>query len=57
MELTGMFRDPLTRLITEAVWIEQARDDQVFYNSRGEGQVVMSLNRKSEVFLPRERDF
>ena len=56
-EVVTGFRDPLTRQITEAIRIGQARDDQVFYNSRGEGQVAMTLNRKSEFFSPRERDF
>ena len=56
-EVVTGFRDPLTRQITEAIRIGQARDDRIFYNNKGESKIIMTLNRKSEVFLPRERGF
>ena len=49
------FRDPLTRQTSEAVRISMARENKIFYNNKGESRFIFSLNRKSEVFAPRER--
>ena len=56
-EVVTGFRDPLTRQITEAIRIGQARDNRIFFNNKGESKIIMTLNRKSEVFSPRERGF
>ena len=53
-EVVEGFRDPLTRQITEAVRIGKGQNG-IFYNPKGEGQNIYNLNRKSEVFAPRER--
>ena len=51
-EVVKGFRDPLTRQITEAIRIGQEQNG-IFY--KPEGNNIYNLNRKSEVFAPRER--
>ena len=54
-EVIDTFRDPLSRQITEAVRIKQAMRSNIFQNNKGETQKIVNLNRKMEVFAPRER--
>ena len=53
-EVVKGFRDPLTRQITEAIRIGQGQNGK-FYNPEAKGQNIYNLNRKSEVFAPREK--
>ena len=54
-EVIDTFRDPLSRQITEAVRIKQAMKSNIFQNNKGETYQIVNLNRKMEVFAPRER--
>ena len=54
-EVIDTFRDPLSRQITEAVRIKQAIRSNIFQNNKGKTQKIVNLNRKMEVFVPRER--
>ena len=51
-EVVKGFRDPLTRPITEAIRIGQEQNG-IFYKPKGNN--IYKLNKKSEVFSPRER--
>ena len=51
-EVVEGFRDPLTRQITEAIRIGQEQNG-IFYKPKGNN--IYNLNKKSEVFSPRER--
>ena len=53
-EVVEGFRDPLTRQMTEAVRIGKGQNG-IFYNPKEEVQNIYNLNRKSEVFAPRQR--
>ena len=49
-------QDPLTRQTVEAVRIRLAVDKETHIDKSGKEFKIHTLNRKSEIFAPRERD-
>ena len=54
-EILSSHRDPLSRQVTEAVRILQAVETNRQTDNRGIELSVNSLNRKTEIFAPRDR--
>ena len=56
-DILSSFKDPMTRQITEAVFINQALETNTQTDKKGVEIPVHSLNRKFECFAPRDRNF